>query len=59
MEKQIYNLEIKEGNLVEIPEEVLKELKAKRGDVIKLVYSKETALILNNSKFNEFFVNKD
>ncbi len=58
MDKQVFNLKIREGNIIEIPKDVLEKLGVKQGNEIKLVYSKQTALVLNDSKYEEYFLNK-
>lgn len=58
MERKLKNVVLKEGNLIELPQEVLKVLNTKVGEELKLLYTDDAVILMNSSKFGEELLKK-
>ena len=58
MERNFQNLTLKEGNVLELPEKAIEILNVKVGEEIKLLYTKQAVILMNEGKFGELLLEK-
>ncbi|MDE6656847.1 MAG: hypothetical protein K2J85_07635 [Anaeroplasmataceae bacterium] len=58
MERKIQNVNLKKGNLIELPLEALEILKVKIGDEIKLLFAEDAIILMSSEKFGEKLLEK-
>lgn len=53
MERKIQSVNLKDGNLIELPKEALEVLKIKIGDELKLLFTDDAIILMNSAEFGE------
>ncbi|MCM1131569.1 MAG: hypothetical protein NC310_05980 [Roseburia sp.] len=58
MERNFQNIIVKEGNLLELPDRAIEILKVKAGDAVKLLYTEDAIILMNDGSFAEKLLKK-